>query len=208
MVEARTEAKPRLGQIGGDIEREAALAEDSRGRRLPRLTARSEALAKAREGEAEAQAKAKAELAEAHDAADGLERQISKATAIATLEARRGLLRAADSVEDRVEAGQGSDVRLEEQRAALEADEPLSRRKTRRRPIWRRRKGLWTMPAPRPRPRRRRWRRARAAEEAAISIFRDAESALALEAERTALERLLAADTDSGDARHSGRLGR
>ncbi len=202
VVEARTEAENRLGQIGGDIDREAALAEDARAT-AARLTDEAAALAQAREGEEEAQAKAKSELAEAHDTADGLEREISKATeAIATLEARRASYeRQIRQLEDRARRLSETLTRLEEQKTALEADGTPVAEKMAAETDLAAAEAAVTEARGTAEAAASQLEVNRTAEEAALKAFREAESELAsIDAERSALQRLLAVEAEDGDA--------
>jgi chromosome segregation protein len=92
IVTARSEAESRLRQIGDDVERETALAEEA-GEAAQRLSQERAAIEAAREGEQERQAEAATRLSEANRLADELEAQIARLTEIiATTEARRGAL--------------------------------------------------------------------------------------------------------------------
>jgi chromosome segregation protein len=92
LVTARSEAESRLRQIGDDVERETALAEEAT-ETAERLHKERTAIELAREGEEERQAEASARLTEANRLADELEGRIAALTeVIATTEARRGAL--------------------------------------------------------------------------------------------------------------------
>jgi chromosome segregation protein len=92
IVTARSEAESRLRQIGDDVERETALAEEAT-ETAGRLSTERATIELARQGEDERQATAATRLAEANRLADGLENRIASLTeVIATTEARRGAL--------------------------------------------------------------------------------------------------------------------
>ncbi len=92
IVSARSEAESRLRQIGDDVERETALAEEAT-ETAERLSKERAAIELAREGEQERQAEAASRLTEANRLADELEAKIAALTeVIATTEARRGAL--------------------------------------------------------------------------------------------------------------------
>ncbi len=92
IVTARSEAESRLRQIGDDVARETALAEEAT-ETAQRLSREREAIEAAREGEQERQAEAASRLSEANRLADELEAKIAALTEIiATTEARRGAL--------------------------------------------------------------------------------------------------------------------
>ena len=92
IVTARSEAESRLRQIGDDVERESALAEEAT-ETAERLSQERATIESARQGEEERQAAAATRLAEANRLADGLESKIASLTeVIATTEARRGAL--------------------------------------------------------------------------------------------------------------------
>ena len=92
IVTARSEAESRLRQIGDDVERETALAEEAT-ETAERLSRERVTIEAAREGEAERQAEAASRLSEANRLADELEAKIAALTEIiATTEARRGAL--------------------------------------------------------------------------------------------------------------------
>ena len=92
IVTARSEAESRLRQIGDDVERETALAEEAT-ETAERLSKERATIEAAREGEEERQAEAASRLSEANRLADELEAKIAALTEIiATTEARRGAL--------------------------------------------------------------------------------------------------------------------
>jgi chromosome segregation protein len=92
IVTARSEAESRLRQIGDDVERETALAEEAT-ETAERLSRERATIELAKEGEEERQAAAAARLSEANRLADELENKIATLTeVIATTEARRGAL--------------------------------------------------------------------------------------------------------------------
>ena len=132
LVTARSEAESRLRQIGDDITRETALAEEATDT-AERLSRERAAIELARQGEDDLQTTAATRLAEANRLADALESQIASLTeAIATTEARRGALErqvrmAVERYERLVRQFEGLDRQTQELKDRTVAPEDLAR---------------------------------------------------------------------------------